>query len=120
MSEAVPGEISFNPNQAHIDEVQARRDEILEKIGDKLAGPAFGLEFNVMNDVCSGIFKKISGDRIFLTDATQVEKGTNIPLGRPAKELGFNILKIDMDDSFKVISAEEVKAKNEKMANSQN
>ena len=63
---AITGEVTF-------DEVQARRDEIMEIIGNKLNGPSFGLEFNVPNFVCSGIFQKISGDRIFLKDATQVE-----------------------------------------------
>jgi hypothetical protein len=97
-----------------VDEVEVRRDEIYEIIGNKLSGPSFGLEFNIPNFVCSGIFIKISGDRIFLKDATQVEIGKNVSLGMPTKVGAINILDIDMS-SFKVISEEDVKATNAKV-----
>jgi hypothetical protein len=100
-----------------IDPISARKEEIRDIIQSKIdQRKFFGVEFKVPNYVCSGIFNRISGDRIFLTDATEVEIGTNIPLDKPAKVAAFNISDIEME-SFKVISEEDVKAKKHKVIN---
>jgi hypothetical protein len=105
--EVVTGNVSVDP-------IQARRDEIMEIIGDKLRGPRFGLTFKDPNYICSGIFERISSGMMQLKEATQIEIKTNAPMGPPEKIDTFNILDIEMD-SFKVISVEDVKAINAKV-----